>query len=669
MKVLNALLAALLLCAPGVEAAQTQGAAETQPAYTLEDFLKQPRFRSAKLSPNGTYVAATVPLEDRTVLVILKPGQDKPYGYVNFRETNTHVIDFEWVNNERILFTLGERAGTLEQPVSFGEIWGTNADGTRQGVIVGARASRSANRAGGRARSERSSFFLIDSLRNDEDNVLVGTYPWDAGEAPFTSVERMNVHTGAKTTVIRAPARAASFLADPGGDVRFAHGENKAYDSVLYYREPGGEWQLINDESVSKVEVRPLDFSADGKVAYLRTTHGTGPDSILEFDVGTRKTKEVFRDDFVSPSNLVYAVGSDAPIGVAFFDGKVRYHYFVDDGPEARLHRALQSSFDGEVVSKVSATKDESVALLRSWSDRNPGEFFVFDAKAKKAERLLSVAEWIDPMKMATVKPFRFEARDGRQLEGFVTIPRGSEGKRLPLVVHPHGGPFGVADAWGFNQETQLLASQGYAVLQVNFRGSGGYGKEFERAGHKQWGLSMQDDLTDATHWAVREGIADGSRMCMYGASYGAYASLMAVAKEPALYKCAVGYVGVYDLKMMWNRGDIPQSYHGRDFLYEALGKDGLDESSPSKLAGRIKVPVFLTAGGEDVRTPQAQTEAMERALKAAAVPVESKYYPTEGHGYHSLENKRDYYTRLLGFLARYLGGEGAVPAPAPAGQ
>jgi dipeptidyl aminopeptidase/acylaminoacyl peptidase len=238
------------------------------------------------------------------------------------------------------------------------------------------------------------------------------------------------------------------------------------------------------------------------------------------------------------------------------------------------------------------------------------------------------------------------------------------------LVVHPHGGPFGPFDQWGFSSEPQLLASQGYAVLQVNFRGSGGYGKEFLEAGHKQWGLSMQDDLTDATHWAIKQGIADPARICLYGASYGGYASLMGVAKEPDLYRCAAGYVGVYDLNMLWGQGDISQSLHGKDFLQEAVGKQGLDAASPNKLAARIKVPVFLAAGGADVRAPQEHSEAMERALKAAGVPVETLYYPTEGHGFYKVEHNREYYTRLLAFLSRHIGsGAPAAPGSKPASK
>lgn len=676
MKFVTGLLAAAVLClSTGAAIAATPASpskAASAHAYSLEDFLRRERFLQVKISPGGTYAAATVPLEDKTVLVILKPGQKTPYGYVNFKEKNTHVVNFSWVNDNRVLFTVGEKNGALEQPVSFGEIWGTNADGTRQGILVGARASTSAaSRAGGRSKSQAASFFLVDTLPKEDDFVLIGSTPFDAGEAPYTSVERMNVNSGTKTSVARAPVRGASFLADHAGVVRFASGENKDFKSVLLYRaDEHSDWKLLNDESVSGKKMDPLDFDRDDHVAYVQSSQVTGPDAVLSFDPATLSMRQIARDEFVDPEGLIDAIGQDYPIGVAFRDGKPRFQYFNPESPEARLHKSLQNSFGGDVVTSDSHTRDGTQALLLARSDRNPGDYFVFNTQTKKADILISRRDWFDPETTASVRPFRFTARDGRKIEAFLTVPNGSDGKRLPLIVNPHGGPFGPYDEWGFHTEPQLLASQGYAVLQVNYRGSGGYGKEFLESGHKQWGKTMQDDLTDATRWAIKEGVADPARICMYGASYGGYASLMAVAKEPDLYRCAAGYVGVYDLNMLSQRGDIPGSEHGKRFLEEAVGKNDLAAASPSTLASRIKVPVFLAAGGEDKRAPQAQSEAMERALKSAGVPVETLYYPTEGHGFYTVEHKREFYTRLLAFLAKNLRGgnaEGSGLLPVPA--
>ena len=407
-----------------------------------------------------------------------------------------------------------------------------------------------------------------------------------------------------------------------------------------------------------------LGFSADNATAYVQSEETQGPDSIRAFDVATQTMKQVVRDELHDPAGLVRAVGKRYPIGAVFLGGKPRFEYFDPASADAKLHRALQSSFPGSVVLVTSATVDGRYALLEVFDDRNPGDLFIFDTQAKKADRFMSRADWLKPDRLGTMTPVYFKARDGVEVEALLTVPAGSNGKNLPVIIHPHGGPFGVQDFWGYNQDVQMMASHGYGVLQVNFRGSGGYGKSFLELGHKQWGLTMQDDLTDATQWAIREGIADRNRICIYGASYGGYASLMGVAKEPDLYRCAVGYVGVYDLKMLWGRGDISQSSYGRDFLSEALGKDQLDGSSPNKLASRINVPVFLAAGGADVRAPQSHSEAMAQALRAAGKPVEEMYYSTEGHGFVKEENQIAYYTKLFQFFARHLGGREPV-APA----
>ena len=214
-----------------------------------------------------------------------------------------------------------------------------------------------------------------------------------------------------------------------------------------------------------------------------------------------------------------------------------------------------------------------------------------------------------------------------------------------------------VLDAWGFNADAQMLATSGYAVLQVNFRGSGNYGRAFKQAGARQWGAAMQDDVTDATRWAIEQGYADPHRICIYGASYGAYAALMGVVREPTLYRCAIGYVGVYDLPMM-KRDLAARNHASTTWAKEWIGNDDavLGEASPVRLASGIKAPVFLAAGGEDFIAPIDHTKRMEAALKRSGVDVEALYYPNEGHGFYETAHRREFYTRMLQFLGRHIG-------------
>jgi dipeptidyl aminopeptidase/acylaminoacyl peptidase len=259
---------------------------------------------------------------------------------------------------------------------------------------------------------------------------------------------------------------------------------------------------------------------------------------------------------------------------------------------------------------------------------------------------------------MASAKPFKMVARDGVELHGYLTIPKGSDGKNLPLIVHPHGGPHGPRDFWTFTPDAQVLASRGYAVLQINFRGSGGYGREFLYSGYGEWGATMQDDVTDATLWAIEQGHADAKRICIYGASYGGYAALMGVVKEPDLYQCAIGFVGVYSLPMMFEKGDIPDSRFGQNYLKEALGEDinSLKSRSPAYNVDKIKADVMLVHGGKDERVPIEQAEFLMAQFDKIGKPYEWFVKKREGHGFYKPENRLELYQKQLAFFDKHIG-------------
>ncbi|HEY0662472.1 MAG TPA: S9 family peptidase [Lysobacter sp.] len=640
------------------------GSAQAEPAATVnvDAYIKKDSFNDIKLSPNGDYYAATVTLEDRTILVVLRRADNKVTAKVGGLK-NSHVGGFWWVNPERVLVSMGEKFGLLDQPQSTGELYAVNADGGQADILVGQRVESAGPGTKIQPKKvEMVAATLVDDLPADDKNVVISVSPFSAD--PFTRAEHLNVYTGRRVQLARAPVRNGDFFTDNQGLVRFVVGSGTDNIRKLYYRKAeGAEWQLLSDESATGNFELPLGFSADNMTAYLRVEHDKGPDAIVAFDVANETRKELLRDDDSDPARVIYRNGTNIPVGVFFNDGKARTAFFDDTSGEARLYRSLEAAFGGSVV-VTSQTADGKLALVQAWSDRNPGDFYVFNTEAKKADYLLSRRTWLEPEQMGEMRPVTIAARDGLPLHGYVTSPKGSSGKNLPMVVMPHGGPYHTQDVWGFNEEVQMLANAGYAVLQVNFRGSDGYGRAFREAGAKQWGGTMQDDLTDATRWAVQQGIADSKRICIYGASYGGYASLMAVAKEPGLYQCAAGYVGVYDLPMMHTQGDIQRRGSGESYLRDWVGeRDTLGAVSPNRMADRIKVPVFLAAGGEDERAPIAHSKAMETALKKAGVPVETLYYDTEGHGFYVEAHQREYYTRLLAFLGKHLGGATAHAA------
>ncbi|HEY2345774.1 MAG TPA: S9 family peptidase [Xanthomonadaceae bacterium] len=654
---ISTVLSALLACACLSPAFAVQSGGDSIEPYTRHD-----NFKAIKISPDGKHLAITVPLGDHTSLVILDPATLKPVSVFSV-SGQVHVDKFWWANSNRLLVSVAEMQGSLDKPVSTGELFATNVDGKGQDLLFGYRAADNQQVTGTRIKSnrqEQASAEMVARLPDDPGHVLVAITPWSysASNETYSTLELMDIRDGEHRKLGTLPLRGADVLADHKGRARFVYGVGSDDLNRVYYRENDtAPWVLINDDNVSNRRMTPMGFSADDSVAYVRSTEPNGPDSLQRFDVATKSMKTLLLDKSADPDHLLYADGSRKdPIGVVYLDDKPRVTYFDPESDGARSHRSLMASFDGQFVEPVSSTEDGDIQLLEAYSDRDPGDIFEFTRSTKKAELLFSRMDWFDPTKMAEQRPFEFKARDGLSIHGYLTLPPGSSGKSLPMVVYPHGGPFGIFDEWRFNLDAQLLAAHGYAVLQVNYRGSGNRGAEFEYSGYKQWGGKMQDDITDATHWAIDTGVADRNRICIYGASYGGYAALMGVAKEPTLYRCAVGYAGVYNIESWSRTADFQRLGWGKSYLKDAVLTDNLAAISPVDLADKIKVPVFLAAGGQDKRVPPGQTEAMEAALKKAGVPVQKLVFPDEQHGFYDPKHVATFDAQLLQFLNEHIG-------------
>lgn len=628
------------------------------PPVDLTPYLRRNGFVDARLSPDGTRFAATVAREDHTALVVVRRADRKATASFSLG-AGTHIQGFAWASDERLVVSMAERFGALETPLPTGELYAVNVDGSKPRLLVGLRATgddEGAEIVGERFNARAVAAYLLDPLDDDPRNVLIAAWPMT--RLPTPRVERLDIHTGKRRPVAEAPVPRAEFITDPAGKVRFASGADDDNVRKLYHRPAdGGDWVLVNDQGASGRIETPLGFDAAGAVAWLRSSRADGPDAVVAWDSRTGERREVLRDAELDPWQLAPGIGAGRPpVGVVYTGASVRTAYFDDAAADAKRLRALAKGFGGLPVVLASSSADGRYALALSWSGDNPGDFFLFDTQEGKAERMLSRREWIDPAKAAEVTPIRVEARDGLQLDGFLTRRRGTQGP-LPLVVLPHGGPIGVFDRLAYDDDAQLLAAAGYAVLQVNFRGSGNRGQSFREAAARQWGAKMQDDLTYATRWAITQSIADPERICLVGGSYGAYAAMMGLAREPDLYRCGVGYIGVYDLERM-ARDPVRNDASGATYMREWVGEsDALRAASATTHAAKIVDPVLLVAGGRDRIAPEAHTRAMEAALRAAGAPVETLYVDDEGHGFFAEANRRRYATRLLDFLAGHLGG------------
>jgi len=612
----------------------------------VEKFVALNQFDNIKISPTGEYLAATLPAENRTVLVILRRENLQVTGKVVLEE-KAHVEWFDWVNPGRVLFTASKKQGRLSVPSGVRGVFSVNVDGGGQGRVDNFSAPS----------THFDSFYVLsvlDTLRDDDNRVLVLIWndTWNEYQ-----VSRMNVNTGKLTEVpARAPGKNVAFFSDHKGNVRFATSTRDDLYTTIYYREADSkDWTVINDQKLTSFNMEPIAYSADGVTAYLQVEEQSGPDAIYEFNTVTKERKLLFKDENVNPNIALSSPLDGGVYAFRYLDGIPKYRFVDSENPYAKVLRGLQASFPGSTVIPTSYTNDGNIGLYYVYSDTNSGDYYLFDLNAGKATYLASGSLNLEPDLMSSTKSIKLVARDNTVLHGFLTLPKGSDGKNLPLIINPHGGPFGVSDTWGLDQEVQMLANRGYAVLQVNFRGSGNYGREFEVKGYGQWGGTMQDDLTDATKWAIAQGIANPKRICIYGASYGAYAALMGAVKEPDLYVCAIGNVGVYDLAKAYTDGAADSNY-GKNVMDRWFGASATSSNSPNKMAEKIKIPVLLAAGDEDDTAPVGHSRMMNDALKRFNKPVELVVYEKEGHGNYLIKNRIDFANRLLAFLDKNIG-------------
>lgn len=604
----------------------------------LGDFFKDPEFTSVSLSPTGEYFTVSKPQGDRTVLAAFRIADMKMVGKWDYGQ-NLHIDRVRWVNSKRFLMYVTRKVGRFDARVGEADVYASNVDGTKRIDIPN----------GGM-------FNIVDMTWDDDDSILVSR----AIDSAF--LFKLDVNTGRTTTVATAPLRFGTFLLDREHKVRYAMGSNENNESIVLRRYEDS-WQEVHRSEMGGATRYPLGFAADNKrVLFVISEHGE-PSRLSIIDLDTREETKISSNPNVEYSGVLLSSDENEVLAVSYEDGLPSYEFVNTEHPESKAYAGLINAFPDHAVRFGGISRDGRYVLVRAYSDIDPGSYYLFDREQGSAQFLLSSMDWIKPEQMSPMRPISLKARDGTTLHGYVTIPRGSDGKNLPMIFHPHGGPHGPRDFWGFNPEVQFLASRGYAVLQLNFRGSGGYGNAFEKMGYRNWGTSMIDDMTDAVDWAIAQGIADKDRICTYGASYGGYAALMTVVREPTKYRCTVGYVGVYSLPLMFKDGDIPETENGRNFQKRVL-PETLEEQQRQSAAyniDKINIPVMLVQGAKDRRVPISQYRLLLDNLTEAGKPPEvTVVEKKEGHGFYDYDNQVDLYTKMIAFFDKHIGAQRA---------
>ncbi|MEM9532184.1 MAG: prolyl oligopeptidase family serine peptidase [Pseudomonadota bacterium] len=633
-------------------------------------FTAPAEYESLRISPDGTYFAAVVPYEGQNALAVIHRESGQVTGTIRL-DLNQKIGRVYWVNKERVVAKVLSRQSDNDRTADFGELFAIDADGKRRKLVFGYRSTEMGT--GSRIRRAEGEWAwgdLLDPLLDDRKHALVISYPFSAAGDATPTVYQLNVYTGTKRPVTRLPLPRSGAAVNPSQTHWAAFGTDPEGIPELHVRsEQAPEWRRILrgsqlDESISVVSV-----AEDGTSLVALSDIGRATRALVRIDTQTGAQTALIEDARYDIYRVELASDGRTVLGACFRADRPRCDY-LDDVRGAKILKQVQAAFTEQFMTASSWTQDGSEAILFVYADRNPGDYFLLNAKTMKVDYLLSSRSWIDPNQMAPMEPIRFTARDGLEVEGYFTRPLGSVGP-VPTVVLVHGGPHGPRDIWKYGSETQLLANRGYGVLNVNYRGSGGYGLPFERAGHRRWGTTIQDDITDGVRWAVENGLADANRLCISGGSFGGYSALMSAAREPDLYRCAIGHVGVYDMALMFEKGDIPDVRGGREYLELVLSTnpDLHQAQSPVHQVDRIKAALLISYGQRDERAPPIQSTRLVEALKKAGKDFELIVERREGHGFSNPETQRAFLENKLAFLNRHIAPVGGARQDATAAR
>lgn len=607
------------------------GGTQATPAarIPLRDFFRNPEQTAFAISPDGRYLAWLAPWE-RRLNVFVRPVAGGEALRVT-AETARDIGGYFW-KGERIVYVK-----------DFG------GDENFHVVTV--------DRTGGEPRDltpgDKVKADVVDILEDDDLHLIVSHNRRD--ESVF-DVFRIDVTTGAETLIAENPGNIVSWGTDHDGRLRVAGTSDGVNTSLLYRESEDVPFRTILTTSFKEV-VAPLFFTFDNRGLYVASNRGRDKAAIFEFDPATaQEGKLLVESADVDVESLSYSRKRKVLTTARWVTWKVQRHFF--DAETEAMFRDVEAKLPGFEVSFTSANKGEDRFIVAATSDRTPGKRYLYDKATRELTLLADVAPWLPADELAAMRPVTYTARDGLTIHGYLTLPKGGAARNLPVVVNVHGGPW-ARDVWGFNPEVQFLANRGYAVLQVNFRGSTGYGRAFWEASFREWGRKMQDDVTDGVRWLVAEGIADPERVAIYGGSYGGYATLAGLAFTPDLYAAGIDYVGVSNL-LTFMKAIPPYWKPMLAMLQEMVGDMEKDEAllraaSPVFHAERITAPLLIAQGANDPRVVKAESDQMVAAMRARGVEVEYLVKDDEGHGFRNEENRFEFYEAMERFLAKHL--------------
>ena len=660
----HAVLLALSLCAGPAAQAQAPASPATPP---IEQFFSRPAFNGGVLSPNGRYLAARSSAKgqrDFLVVVDLQANTGKVVASYN----DADIGDFQWVNGERLIFDVNDRTVGQGDVRYAPGLFAVNYDGSQLVQLADRGFAAAPSKQIGRRLLPWHTYMMDQRGAQDSEFVYVRNVILKADyRRARVGLLRVNTLTGQSQEVTRPKQDVTGWMLDHKGEPRIAYGQDEDVTNIFYLDPATKEWRKLasyKSYGDNPDDIAPLAFGPDGKL-YVAARNGKDTSAVYTMDIATGK---------LSNEPLLNAAGYDFDGGVLTSREKVLGLHFTTDAESVEWldpeMKAVQDNVDKllpatiNLVSPPPQHTQTPWLLVRAYADAIPSTFYLYNRDTKLLNKVGEAFPGIDPKQMGRQQALRYKARDGREIPALLTLPPGGKRNGLPLVVLVHGGPWVRGSSWGWHPHTQFLASRGYAVLEPEFRGSLGFGSAHYKAGFKQWGLAMQDDVADGARWAIDKGLVDPKRICIAGASYGGYATLMGLINDPDLFKCGVDWVGVTDINLMYgsanHTSDMPDEWK-RYGMPEMIGdqvKDAaqLKATSPIEQAARIKQPLLLAYGGADVRVPIDHGTKFYSAVKRTNPNVEWVEYPDEGHGFYLPKNSIDFWTRVEKFLDKNIG-------------
>ena len=596
----------------------------------IEDFFSVPIKTSYLVSPDGKYISYLKP--DNNLIHIYVETVDGRHTTQLTCDSNRSIYSYFWANNNEILYLKGSSEG--KDP----GLYAVKIDGTDKRELVS---------------FNKTKVRLISSSPVNDSQVLVSLNKRDS---TVFDAYRLNIHSGELSLLLKNPGNITKWYSDPEGKLRMAIASDGVNETLLYRDRENQPFRTVLTNNF-KSSISPIAFSADNSCIYALSNQNRDKMALVELDcVSGKEHRTIYSNPEVDVSEAVYSVNR-GKLTYAGYETWKKQRFYLDDTVRATFKK-LEALLPNTEIRIASADSAEKKFIIRTYTDRNPGSFYLYFIDENKLVKLADVNASLNVEDMAEMKPITYKTRDGYSVNGYLTLPIGKSPKNLPVVVLPQSSPE-QRNSWGYNAEVQFLANRGYAVFQVNFRGSKGYGKEFWTAGFKEWGGKIHEDITDGVYWLISEKIADPSRIAIYGYSFGGFSALYGLISTPELYRCGASYSGFINLFTYLK--DIPPYYRPyQQMYYEMVGNPETDADyfravSPVFHTDMVKVPVLIAQGARDPRVNMNETNQFVKELKKKKVPVTYILKEGEGHYFKNNDNRLEFYKALEIFLDKNL--------------